>query len=411
MDMISDTQPERPTLKGWIPGQHDPGAPEIPARATKPKRLSWRARSTLGSTAYERHPPASQLAGGTFGLMLGYCDAIEECRGLPVLSIWPFVRLIFKAYMWGLALDLGLILLLPDIILFTCRMTFGLPKLVLGRKVYNYLARPFRSAWAGEIPWFRIVRIRYLTRLLLCYYARRKNHILQDTLNRSQLQMLARSSDTAALSESEKLQKAMKLLDKITESRLKIGPIVALGPIVSLFSVVTQKVILPGLHNTLDYFLVKFGVSGLGPSALLIDRLTQNTLIFGVLAVLFAIWILASAWMDKRAILTKLGVPQLERSAFGSVHEILPPELPLDIIALTIVSVGFISLPIWLDVYSLLVPSGDMPQGAQQTEVRTLAIEYLVLGAGFCLVALSRRVYLSRSKRPLVTAEPLPSVP
>ena len=184
-------------------------------------------------------------------------------------------------------------------------------KTCVGQESYRYLARPFRSIWAGEIPWFRIFRVRYITRLLLCYRSRRKIDALQDALNRSEFQMLASGSCAIALAETETLQKAVGLVKQITESRLKIEAIVALGPILTIFSLATQKLILPIVHDVTDYLLDKVGLSAFAVSALQNKQMVQNVLVFFVLVFLYAIWLIASAWMDGRSILTKLGVHQL----------------------------------------------------------------------------------------------------
>ena len=330
--------------------------------------------------------------------MLGYCDAIEECGRLPAFSIWPLVRLAFKAWLFAFALYVAMILLIPDFILLLLRTTIGWPRLVLGRRVYRYLARPFRSIWAGEIPWFRIFRVRYITRLLLCYRSRRKIDALQDALNRSEFQMLASGSCAIALAETETLQKAVGLVKQITESRLKIEAIVALGPILTIFSLATQKLILPIVHDVTDYLLDKVGLSAFAVSALQNKQMVQNVLVFFVLVFLYAIWLIASAWMDGRSILTKLGVHQLERSVFARVGIISRPELPFDIVAFVIVSIGLMSLPVWLSVYASLAPlaPGNVPQETMMTvlqmEARADAVSFGVFAIGLGLIALLRRV-------------------
>ncbi|MFZ3326321.1 MAG: hypothetical protein WA231_10670, partial [Methylocella sp.] len=104
-------------------------------------------------------------------LMLRYCDAIEACELIPTLSLLPLLKLFFQFYVWVACLGLCLYPALIDLPLFLMRAIFGRPRFVLGRPLYVYVARPFRSVWEGEIPAFKIVRARYLTLTLLLYHA------------------------------------------------------------------------------------------------------------------------------------------------------------------------------------------------------------------------------------------------
>ncbi len=99
--------------------------------------------------------------------MLRYCDAIGACRSVPALSVLPLPKLYFEFIFWLLGVELCFLLVPIDLCLYLARHMFGRPRLILGRIVYTYLAKPLRSAWDGEISAFKILRMRYLTRLLL----------------------------------------------------------------------------------------------------------------------------------------------------------------------------------------------------------------------------------------------------
>lgn len=204
----------------------------------------------------------------------------------------------------------------------------------------------------GDIPWFRMFRARYLTRLLLCSRARRRVDALQDSLSREQLEMLASNSPNMA--EAEKFEKATAVFGRITEGGLKLGALVAFGPILTVLSLVTQKVVLPTIERFIDYLLDRVGLSGLAISVLQNKQVVQNILIFVVLVVLYTICLTASAWMDARIILTKFGVSQLERDAFAYFRIVPRPEPLVDIISLLVTAVGFASLPFWLIVSPVL---------------------------------------------------------
>ena len=102
----------------------------------------------------QRARPATELMRGTLGLMLGYCDAIEECGRLPAFSIWPLVRLAFKAWLFAFALYVAMILLIPDFILLLLRTTIGWPRLVLGRRVIVIWRGRFGAYGLGKFHGF-----------------------------------------------------------------------------------------------------------------------------------------------------------------------------------------------------------------------------------------------------------------
>jgi hypothetical protein len=166
----------------------------------------------------------TRLSGEIGALMSSYCDAIEACRLIPRLSLRPLLKLWFLTSLWLIALEFCIFFLLIDALLFILRRTFGRPHFVIGRRVYAYLAKPFRSVWRGEIPIFTIVRLRYLARLLLFYRAQSRINTLHSIFNRRHLDLLfAEPPDDASIGKAEKFQKSFDLFQKITTDSYKIG--------------------------------------------------------------------------------------------------------------------------------------------------------------------------------------------
>ena len=155
--------------------------------------------------------------------MSSYCDAIEACRFDSELSLWPLLKLYFLALLWLIVLELCIFFLLIDALLFILRRTFGRPHSVIGRSVYAYVAKPFRSVWSGEIPIFAIVRLRYLARLLLFYRAQSRINTLHSIFNRRHLDFFAEPPDDASIGKAEKFQKSFDLFKKITTDSYQIG--------------------------------------------------------------------------------------------------------------------------------------------------------------------------------------------
>lgn len=123
--------------------------------------------------------------------MLHYCDAVAACESIPTLSLQPVLKLTGQYFLWSLSLELCLFTALIDLPLLLTRRIFGRPRFVLGRTLYGYVARPFRSVWAGEIPAFKVSRARYLTLILLLYCAQSKLNALHNAFNRRHLEILA----------------------------------------------------------------------------------------------------------------------------------------------------------------------------------------------------------------------------
>jgi hypothetical protein len=247
------------------------------------------------------------LSGEISGLMLLYCDAIEACRRVPRFSILRVLTLPFGFFGWYLCLLLCPVVALIDFALFLIRRVFGGPRFVLGRRVYAYVMRPFRSAWDGEIPAISVFRLRYLARLLLFYRAQLKINTLHRVFNRRQLDLFF-SPNEKALGECEKFQKSFDLFQRITADSYQIGALAIGGPLVALLAYAVQKVVYP----LVSYFWVRFGLPTLTPSSEQIGTLEA----FFIISVTVTLWILVSAWMDMRAILLRLDIPRIERQAY-----------------------------------------------------------------------------------------------
>lgn len=356
--------------------------------------------ATTDETTIDVPPPAGRPVPAAIGLMLGYCDAIDRCKSIPIISAWPTLRLLWKIYLWALAFDLAWICMFFDLFLILIRKVFGRPRFLLGRIFYKCLAGPWRSAWTGELPLFRIARSRYLTRVLLCYHARAHMDLLQNVSNRRHLELLSRSRDPAALADAETLQDTFDVFDKITADRYQIRALVVFGPLLTLFSLITQKFVIPYAQKILALIEEKFGWSEMDASALLDDRTIQTTIVAIGLVVLYAIWLLASAWMDKRATLKQLGIEELETIAFADAGIRRPREIPFDLLALLVVSLGFSSLPFWSDAYSWLVPAEgaeDTPD-SQRAEMQLDVLVFCGFAISLGLIALARRVYLAEKR-------------
>jgi hypothetical protein len=109
-----------------------------------------------------------------------------------------------------------------DAFLIISRKLIGVPKSLVGHEVYRYLARPLRSAWAGELPLFQLIQARYLTRMFLYYHARENITVLRNATNRRYLEVLARGYKTTAIEEAENLKKAYELFENITAYHSRI---------------------------------------------------------------------------------------------------------------------------------------------------------------------------------------------
>jgi hypothetical protein len=335
------------------------------------------------------------LLGQIAGLMVRYCDAIEACRSVPTLSLLPLPKLYFQSVFWVIGAELCIVLGPIDLTLFFARRMVGRPHLVVGRGVYNYLARPLRSIWKGEMPSFMILRLRYLTRLLLFYHAQYRINALQSVFNRRHLDLLVtKPPNSAALHEAEEFQKSFDLFQKITTDSYRFGALAVGGPFVVLLSIVIQQWLIPALTFLWGYF----GGPKLGLSNELIGTLSGFFILFGVCT----IWILVSAWMDMRSVLIGLDVYKTERVACAYARIKACRNIPFDLL-LYISMFGFLALSInytFAKAFERVTANlGPLPeQQLSMLHIQSLQFWILIASLSLCfgLVALARRVWLTR---------------
>jgi hypothetical protein len=266
----------------------------------------------------------SQLSAQIGHLMVRYCDAIQACESIPVLSLTPLFKMYAAFLIWGLCLEACIIVLPIDGMLRISRRLFGWPKIVIGRRLYEFFKRPFRSVWAGEIPIFRFSHVRSLTRLLLYYRAQLRINTLLKPYNRRHLDLfLADPQDSNALKHAEDFKKAVELFKNITTGSYQLRILTIGGPLVALLSLVVQKALLPmatWLWTTL--------VGPVPHSAADLEGTEFFFAVFGAISV----WILVSAWMDMRLVVHQCEVRNLERDAHAYAGLKKIPEIPFDLI-------------------------------------------------------------------------------
>ena len=232
---------------------------EVPTKRSKTENENrWRRVSAIPKpTGTVDQTDLIGLSGEISALMSGYCDAIGACKSIPVLSVLPLPKLYFQLLLWIISFELCFLLVPIDLCLYLARHLFGRPRFLLGRSVYAYL----RSVWDGEIPAFKILRMRYLTRLLLFYRAQAKINALHSVFNRRHLNLLfADPPNDAAVSEAEKFQKSFDLFQKITTDSYQIGVLAIGGPFVALLTITVRRAFFPSR--------VSYGVILVGPNCL-----------------------------------------------------------------------------------------------------------------------------------------------
>lgn len=325
-------------------------------------------------------------------LMLRYSDAVEACGSVSTLSLLPLVKLYFHFAMWVFATELCILTVPIDLIFLLLRKIFGRPRLVLGRALYAYVTAPFRSVWGGEIPLFMIIHLRYLTRLLLFYRSQSLINTLHRVYNRQHLDLLtANPPNSEALGEAEKFQKAFELFRKITRDSYQLGALAVGGPLVALLSVSVQKALLPIFTWIWNFFG--------GPSLSLSSEEIGTLGGFFILFAWCTLWILVSAWMDMRSILTGLGVQEAEHNAYLSARIKFSREIPYDLL----LYFSFVALLGWSFYYSLTniseqLQNSELFQPEQSTLLRYNAMQFGIIFSlllCFGLVALARRHHIS----------------
>lgn len=338
------------------------------------------------------------LSGEISALMSGYCDAIGACKSIPVLSVLPLPKLYFQLLLWIISFELCFLLVPIDLCLYLARHLFGRPRFLLGRSVYAYL----RSVWDGEIPAFKILRMRYLTRLLLFYRAQAKINALHSVFNRRHLNLLfADPPNDAAVSEAEKFQKSFDLFQKITTDSYQIGVLAIGGPFVALLTITVQKGVLPFASFLWGYFGgPKLSISQIG-------TLGGFFIIFAVMT----IWILVSAWIDMRSTIVGLGIPKIERHANAYAGIGGGRQIPFDIL-FYMGLVGSLTFSFYVTFSRAMERATANSDRFQEARLEMLRMEALNVGPTLpillCLglIALARRLWLSRSASPNIEDAP-----
>ena len=331
-------------------------------------------------------------------LIINYCDAFSACRTISGLSVLPLPKLYLQVILWALVLEVCIFVVPIDIILFLVRLMFGRPKVVIGRSIYAFLGEPLRSVWKGEISAFKLVRLRYLTRLLLFYRAQSKINALHRVFNRQHLDLLvADPPDDRTISKAENFQKSFDLFQKITTDTYQIGALAIGGPFVALFTITVQQGFLP---------LVNFVWGSFGFTSAISPELIGTLGGFFVLFALVAIWILVSAWMDMRSVIAGLGIREIECGVYEYARIKLTHQIPFDIL-LYIGLVGAYASVMYYFLWRAFFGANNLGDTPLQME-RLLFQRYnAVFGAvttsfvlGLGLIALARRLWLSSPAAP-----------
>ncbi len=257
--------------------------------------------------------------------MVVYSRAIGASNSIPALSTSVFT-LYFSILLWILGLELTVIVGLFDLVLIAARSMFGRPKILIGRRLYAYVLRPFRSAWEGEVPALRIFRARYLTRLFLFYRAQSSMSALRRVHNRQYLELLVDDpSNSAAAEEEKKFQQVYEMYQKITTDSYQLGALALGGPIVALLSLIAQQALLP---------FTTWAWHALGGPSLSSITLDQIKSLAGFIYVFGAVtlWLAVSAWMDMRRILITQGVILSERQVRVAAGLRPKAEIPFDLL-------------------------------------------------------------------------------
>lgn len=196
----------------------------------------------------------AQVSRDVTKLMRQYGSAVAECKSVPFFSLWPFLKLVVLTWFWLFCLEIAFLVIFIDFVFLISRLFFSRPNIVVGKYFYDFVRKPFRSAWKGEIPAFRIVRIRYLTKLLVFYHARERIDKLRKAISAKHLDEIV-VSGRYKLSEEEKgLQDNFDLFDTIVKDPYQLGALVVLGPALTVMSFVTQKILFPIVKGSLNLY-------------------------------------------------------------------------------------------------------------------------------------------------------------
>jgi hypothetical protein len=280
-------------------------------------------------------------------LMLRYNQAFDACDEIAQLDVLPVLKSFWQFLAWSLSLEFAFFTLWVDLPLLLIHKIFGHPNFVLGRVFYRVIMSPFRAAWAGEAPALKLVRIRYLSRLLMFYHAQLRMNALHRSFNARHLRLLAGAAASPdVLDEAENLQSAFDLFAKLTADRYEIGALVVFGPLVTILSVLTQKFLLPAMDSAFVWLHGLFGQEI--TQSLTSPTLLQNALGAAAILVFYAVFLLVSVWMDMRKILKQKNIAEAEQHAFTAAGINMFPDIPIDLIVFFLFSTATTYAAIWL---------------------------------------------------------------
>jgi hypothetical protein len=264
-------------------------------------------------------------------LMHRYCDVIDQCDSIPKLSMLPGFVSYVKMLGWTICLDLCLFIAPINVALIISHVIFRHRRFILGATMYTYLARPFVRIWQGELPGFKIASVRYLTTMLLFYYAQYRITALNNAFNRLHFDILATQPASAdELAKADKMQKSFELFQKILQNTYQFRVFVLGGPLIAILSALATYAIIPLAIYLLKIVWHLFTVrqNPTPDDDSFMWSIAFNIVIF----VACLIWVISSAWMDMRSILVRLDVPDFERRAFAAFRIVHRPPLPIDVI-------------------------------------------------------------------------------
>jgi hypothetical protein len=320
--------------------------------------------------------------------MLRYNQAFDACDHIPQLDVLPVLKPFWQLFAWSFSFEFAFFTVWVDLPLLLIRKIFGRPNFLLGRVFYRIIMWPFRAAWAGEAPALKLVRIRYLSRLLMFYHAQLRMDALHRSFNARHLRLLAEATASPEVfDEAENLQSAFDLFAKLTADRYEISALVVFGPLVTILSVLTQKFILPALDSVFVWFRGLFGQEI--TQSLTSPTLMQNAVSAVAILVFYAVFLLVSVWMDMRKILKQTNIADIEERAFAAAGVNMFPDVPIDLITFFLFSSAITYAAVWLK----LNPGTFLGQIFVATDPDSQS-GFIAFGAGcvvLSLIALYRR--------------------
>jgi hypothetical protein len=344
-------------------------------------------------------------------LMGHYGRAVAECKSVPLFSLWPFLKLVVLAWFWLFCLEIAFLVIFFDFIFFIFRLLFNRPNIVLGKYFYDFVRKPFQSAWKGEIPAFRIVRIRYLTKLLVFYHARERVDKLRKAISAKHLDEMVLSGRYKLSEEEKGLQDNFNLFDIIVKDPYQLGALVILGPALTAMSFVTQKIVFPIVKDSLNLYsqfiyntlknvpIINIVINDpdISTASVVNSKLIENGFITLGLVIIYAVWVFSSAWIDMRIIFNTIKVEDDETVAFEEVGLERRVTLPVDLIGYCIVFAGVIAIIAWEYCSITLSSRGLEIQDVKQNLIVNSAV-YLAIPVMLGIIASIRRLWPRRAR-------------